>query len=210
MQGKITFEDVDRFEGPNFILFRQWERRSAPTRWAFLATGACLLLLLAIAAGAWLPGEQPNWPLTLLAMGLVALLGVTLYRRSSRFNSLVIAKDFVVWETQCSQTWRRSFRFRNLDLPLRLKEGPLVIPIEEVTNWSIQEGQQPDGREMPIARIVLWRGTIALHTFFVASGDRAVSLERAIRAAVEGLNPQLTRLPRTTSPSLSGAAKSES
>jgi hypothetical protein len=193
---------------PNFILFRQWERRSVPTRWAFLATGAGLLLLLVIIAGAWVPGHQSNWAVTLLAFGVLAIFGVTSYRRSLRFNSLIIAKEFVVWETQCSQTWKRSSRFRNLDLPFRLKDSPLVIPVDDITNWSIQESEHSVGPEVGTVRIVLWRGTDALHTFFVSSPARAMDLEKAIRTATEGLNPQTTSSPRTASSSLANPVSS--
>ena len=117
---------------------------------------------------------------TLLSAALAAFS-----RRALRFNSLIVAREFVVWEMHCSQPWnhlRRSFQFRQLDLPFKLKESPLVIPVDEITDWTIQE-------DAPALRTVLWRGGVALPTFVVPSRDRAVTLEKTIRAAIARLNP---------------------
>lgn len=200
-QGENAFEDVERLDLPNFILFRQWERRSASGRRDIpLVAIAAMAILLIVVVGVWVVSEQPNWAIAVFALGATAIGYVILYRRSLRFNSLIIAKEFVVWETQCSQTWKhlqRSFRFRDLDLPFRLKDSPLVIPLDEITNWSIEEDEQADGTGTLPVRIVLWRGTSALRTFFVPSRDRAVTLEGAIRTAIEHMSSREADLPRT-------------
>jgi hypothetical protein len=192
-QGGDSFEDVERLDLSNFILFRQWERPSASGRRASLvAIAAMALLLLIVVIGVWVVSEHANWTLAVSAIALMAIGWVVLYRRSLRFNSLIVAKEFVVWETQCQQTWthlQRSFRFRDLDLPFKLKDSPLVVPVSEITNWSIQEEERADGTATLTVRIILWRGTVALRTFFVASRDRAVSLEKAIRTGIERMNP---------------------
>ncbi len=190
MQIVSSFEDVEKFERPSFILFRQWERRSASARRiAFWVAMALALFLLIVVVGAGLAGELADWILSILALGIVVIVFTAFYRRSLRFNSLIIAREFVVWETQCSQTWKRSFRFRHLDLPFRLNDSPIVIPVDEITDWSVEEDPLASGSDMRPARIVLWRGTVALHTLVVSSRDRALSLEKAIQAAVDRLNP---------------------
>lgn len=203
-QGQSAFEDVERLDLTNFILFRQWERRSASGRRDIpLVAIAAMSLLLIVVVGVWVVSEQPNWAIAIFALGATAIGYVILSQRSLRFNSLIIAKEFVVWETQCSQTWKhlqRSFRFRDLDLPFRLKDSPLVIPLDEITNWSIEEDEQADGTGTLTVRIVLWRGTFALRTFFVPSRDRAITLERAIRTAIEDMNSGEARRQRTAIP----------
>ena len=193
MQGGFSFEDVERLDLSTFILFRQWERRSGSGRVVPVrVTAAMGLSLLIVVAGVSTLGEQPTSAAAILAFGLVVIGCVALYRRKLRFNSLIIAKGFVVWETQClqpSKLLRRSFRFRHLDLPFRLKDSPLVIPIDEVTDWSIQEDERTGKTETMTVRIVLWRGPLALQTLLVPSRDRAATLERAIRAAIERMNP---------------------
>ena len=193
MQGGFSFEDVERLDLSTFILFRQWERRSGSGRVVPVrVTAAMGLSLLIVVAGVSTLGEQPTSAAAILAFGLVVIGCVALYRRKLRFNSLIIAKGFVVWETQClqpSKLLRRSFRFRHLDLPFRLKDSPLVIPIDEVTDWSIQEDERTGKTETMTVRIVLWRGPLALQTLLVPSRDRAAMLERAIRAAIERMNP---------------------
>ncbi len=192
--GKNPFESVERLDLSNFILFRQWERRpeSGRRRASLVAITATAFLLPIIAIVVWVVSDQPNWALAIAGLGLIVIAYVARHRRSSHFNSLIIAKGFVVWETQCSQAWkylRRSFQFRDLDLPFKLKASPLVIPVDEITNWSVQEDERADGVGAPPARIVLWRGPSALQTFFVPSRDNAISLEKAIRAAIERMNP---------------------
>lgn len=191
-QSGFSFEDVERIDLSNFFLFRQWERRSASTRVVpFGALAAMALPLLIVVVGVWMVSEQPNWAMAILALGLAAIGCAALYRRPLRFNSLIIANGFVVWETQCSQPkhFRRSFRFQDLDLPFRLKDSPLVIPIDEVTKWSIRQDERAEESETMTVRIVLWRGPFALPTFFVQSRDRAGTLENAIREAIERMNP---------------------
>lgn len=184
MQGGLSFEDVERLDLSTFILFRQWERRSHSGRVVPASVIAAMgLSLLIVVAGVSTLGEQPTSAAAILAFGLVVIGGAALYRRKLRFNSLIIAKGFVVWETQCSQPGkllRRSFRFRHLDLPFALKDSPLVIPIDEVTDWSIQEDERTGKTETMTVRIVLWRGSLALQTLLVPSRDRAATLERAI------------------------------
>jgi hypothetical protein len=193
VQGGPSFEDVERVDLSNSILFRQWERRSASARLFSLGTIAAMALsLLLVIVAVWMVSEHPNWAVAMLAFGLVAIGCAALYRRPLRFNSLIVAKGFVVWETQCSQPWkylRRSFRFQDLDLPFRLKSSPLLIPVDEVTSWSIQEDERSDETKTTTVRIVLWRGAFALPIFSVRSRDRAGALEKAIRAAVERMNP---------------------
>lgn len=193
MQGGFSFEDVERLDLSNFILFRQWERRSGSARIVPSgAIAAMALLLLIVVGGVSMLGEQPTLAVAIFVFGLVGIACAALYRRRLRFNSLIIAKGFVVWETQCSRPsklLRRTFRFRHLDLPFALKDSPLVIPINEVTDWSIQEDERAGRPESMTVRIVLWRGPLALHTLLVPSRDRASALEGAIRAAIERMNP---------------------
>lgn len=189
-RGSSSFEDVERFDRSNFVLFRQWERRSASARQtAFWVAVALTLVLLVVVVGGGLASGLPHWASSILALGAIVAVFTVFYRRSLRFSSLIVAREFVVWETQCSQTWRRSFRFRHLDLPFPLAESPLVIPVDEMTGWSVQEDEQSDETGLQTGRLVLWRGTNALETFFVPSRDRAISLEKEIRTAVERLNP---------------------
>lgn len=208
-QGGNPFESVERLDLSNFILFRQWERRSAFGRRSasLVAIAATAFLLLIIAIVVWVVSEQLNWVLAIVVLGLMVISYVAHHRRSSRFNSLIIAKGFVVWETQCLQTWkhvRRSFRFRDLDLPFKLKASPLVVPIDEITSLSIQEDERADGTGTLPVRIVLWRGTSALPTFFVSPQDDAVTLEKAIRAAIERMNPEAARDRSTGAPAVVG------
>jgi len=191
MRGGISFESVERIDRTNFILFRQWERRSSAARkTSFRVALALTLALLAVTVGAGLASGLPDWALSILALGVVVVVFTMLRRRSLRFNSLIVAREFVVWETQCSQTWKRSFRFRHLDLPFPLADSPVVIPVDEITGWSTQEDEPEHGTGERSARLVLWRGAVALQTFFVPSQDRAIDLQTEIRNAVERLNPE--------------------
>lgn len=190
-RGGSPFDDVERFERSNFVLFRQWERRSAAARQtAFWVAVALTLVLVGVVVGAGLVTDLPAWASSILALGAIVVVFTVLYRRSLRFNSLIVAKDFIIWETQCPQTWKRSFRFRHLDLPFPLAESPLVIPVDDVTGWDIKEDEQSDETGLQSGRLVLWRGAKALETFFVPSRDRAIGLEKEIRTAVERLNPR--------------------
>lgn len=191
-QDESSFEDVERRDLSNLILFRQWERRSLPgfRDVPFVATAAMALLLIAV-VGVWVVSQHPDWAIFIFAMGAMVIGYVILHRRSLRFNSLIIAKEFIIWETQCSPTWkhlRRPSQFGGLDLPFKLKDRPLIIPIDEITNWSIEDDEQLGGNGRLTARIVLWRGTFVIPTFFVSSRDRATSLIKAIRMAVERMN----------------------
>ena len=209
VQGENPFERVERLDLSNFILFRQWERRSASGRRSvsLVAIAATALLLLIAAITVWVVSKHPNWVLATVALGLMVISYVAHHRRPSRFNSLIIAKEFVVWETQCSQSSKylqRSFRFRDLDLPFRLKASPLVVPVDEITNLSTQEDERADGMVTLPVRIVLWRDTSALPTFFVASQDDAIALEKAIRAAIERMNPEAAKDRSTGAPAVVG------
>jgi len=209
VQGENPFGRVERLDLSNFILFRQWERRSASGRRnvSLVAIAGTTLLLLIVAIAVWVVSKHPNWVLATVALGLMVISYVAHYRRPSHFNSLIVAKEFVVWETQCSQTWKylqRSFRFRDLDLPFKLKASPLVVPVDEITNLSIQEDERADGTGTLPVRIVLWRGNSALPTFFVASRDDAITLEKAIRAAIQRMNPEAAKDRSTGAPAVVG------
>lgn len=192
--GERSFEKVERFDLSNCIFFRQWERRSAPERRVPLvgiATTALLGLIAVVAI--WIVSERLDWAFAIFAIGFAATVYLALYRRTLRFNSLIIAKDFIVWETQCRQPWKflhRSFPFRNLDLPFSYEGIRVVVPVDEISNWTILQDEEADGTTTPANRIVLWRDTLALRMFHVASRHPATALQEAIRTAIDRMNPQ--------------------
>jgi hypothetical protein len=192
--GGHSFEKVERFDLSNCIFFRQWERRSVPERQVPLVVIAITAILGLIAVVAiWIVSDRFDWALAIFAIGFAATVYLALYRRTLRFNSLIIAKEFIVWETQCRQPWKflhRSFPFRNLDLPFNYEGIRVVVPVEDISNWTILQDEEADGTITPANWIVLWRGTLPLRMFHVASRHRATALQEAIRTAIGRMNPQ--------------------
>lgn len=189
--GPHGFQEVDVLDGKNFTLFRQWVKQPPLFRLSPVLVLALVLFIAVVVL--WLADVEPAWVVAVAAIGLVAIFFVheALRRRAFSFNSLIVAKDFVVWQTHCSQNWsqlyRRGFQFRQLDLPFRLQASPLVVPLAEISDWTVQEDTPADQGSVaaPAFRVVLWRANSPLPTLLAGSQERAMTVKAGIQAAIQ-------------------------
>lgn len=66
-------------------------------RAAALDSAQAILGLIGVVA-IWIVSDRFDWALAIFAIGFAATVYLALCRRTLRFNSLIIAKEFIVWD----------------------------------------------------------------------------------------------------------------
>ena len=208
---RYTYPAVEITQTPNFIIFSQWERSAHRTFLFTLFLGAlsgviaivCLVITIAIsiALSLGIGGLFLIFPV----VGIVVYVIFKIFmKRTITFNTLIISPGHVTWDSQFLNKLPRkqtgTYRFGSLELPWRLSDKPLVIPLGQIKSIDVRQG---DSVTLPSPlvdwihqkhHIVIWHGPVPVRTIVAPSQENGFTLKEGIVAAIGVMNPESTNI----------------
>lgn len=200
---RYKYAAVEVTESPNFIILSQWERSAHRTMMLNLFIGflvvalfiVCLIITIVITVALEIGFAGFFLFLFLLAISIY-LSTRLLERRTITFNTLIISPGHVTWDSQYLNKLPRkqsgTYRFGSLELPWRLSDNPLVIPLDEIKSIDVREGDSVTLGNWVHQKhhIVIWHGPVPIRTIVAPNQENGFTLKEGILAAIGMMNSE--------------------